>query len=31
MDARVGGIGSLLDVVDWLFHLGDFGVDHGDD
>lgn len=22
---------SLLDVVDWLFHLGDFGIDHDSD
>jgi hypothetical protein len=22
---------TLLDVVDWLFHLSDFGVDHRED
>jgi len=26
----LGGCMSLLDVVDWLFHLGDFGKDHCD-
>jgi hypothetical protein len=25
------GRSTLLDVVDWLFHLGDFGVDHCED